>query len=373
VAASGQDAGCGVADDLARTEESLRYVVRAATKASAPMEIYSKHTVLFVPTDPVNGGGGVGIDMYSSLPKESVGGNFTTTFTKFVVVAYSDQPGPRALAVGDDVCGATGYTDEAAASALKLQIEGLGAFGPETTNCSEPVPVCRQQVAPGLKDQLPFLSALLGPSRSLKGNLMPLMLHGQGIHLGSRVGDALALLVRPGSIWAAERVLFVFVGDLSEGLPKNQAELCDTRTVEFATQRGIPAIAEYFDTLHQGQSTEGCPPRAAPKGFATLLAAVRVANTLNLVRRRSLVSHRTSYVPDAHVFTATERGFASIIFWDDSRSEGEILSAQTTANSLLVLGAKVGTQQNFTSEIRVVEDTTAPTVRHLRAVKRSFI
>eukprot|EP00444_Apocalathium_aciculiferum_P050601 CAMPEP_0183514424 /NCGR_PEP_ID=MMETSP0371-20130417/12868_1 /TAXON_ID=268820 /ORGANISM="Peridinium aciculiferum, Strain PAER-2" /LENGTH=396 /DNA_ID=CAMNT_0025711819 /DNA_START=1 /DNA_END=1192 /DNA_ORIENTATION=- len=332
---SGQ--GCDFAGDEAATELALKYMITSMTKASAPNDIYSRHAVLVVPTDPINGGGGIGIDMYSALPKKNVGGNFTTSFTKFVVAAHSTHQGQKMFAFGDDVCGASGYTDSAAANYLQTQIDHLGSFGPEVTNCSQPG-ICIEHLAPGLQQQLPFLGALLGPTRSLKGNLMPLMMHGQGIRLGSRLGDALASLTKAGAVWAAERVLFIFVGDLSVGLLAVQADVCDTKTVEIATQMGVPQIAEYFDTLLSGKTREGCQgPRAAPVGYASILAGARVAAKLKLLRRRSFVSHRTKYTQDLTTFEKTVRGFASMVFWDDTRSPGEVLGAEGGA-SLLASG-----------------------------------
>merc|ERR1719436_1770573 len=98
------------------------------------------------------------------------------------------------------------------------------------------------------------------------------MMHGQGLRLGSRLGDALSLLVAPGGIWQAERVLFVVSGDLASGLPAAEAKRCDQKSVEVTTERGVAQVATYFEALSKGQRPEGCPGRKAlPEAYSAML------------------------------------------------------------------------------------------------------
>lgn len=322
--------GCGIAENSLAIHD-VQTLIQTMT-AKGTEEISTNHAVLIAPTEPLTTAGGFAAEVYASLPRDLVGGHFTTVFSKFVVVGHSRKQGPPGISLGDDVCGDDGFTDEMATQFLNTQVpRQLGSHAPKVVECRQASGPCSERLAPGLERQLPFLGALLGPGRSLKGNLMPVMMQGQSLLLAARTGDALSLLVHTGGIWEAERVLFVFAGDLSKGLPAAQEGVCDEKAAEVIMKRGVPQVAEYFGALLGGAVKEGCPgPLAVPRGFGPILAATRVASRLKLQRRRALVAHTGLPSGESHFSELGKpvRGFIAAIFWEDTRSVWERLGAQ---------------------------------------------
>lgn len=330
---------CGSVDNKEAIKGAQALLNKFYVRTPPPTEINSHHAVLLVPNSPLTAGGGFATEAFASLPRVLDGRTFTSAFSKFVVVGHAAGQGMhKGIEFGDDVCGAAGYTDELAARFFGTEVQSqLSHFAPDLINCGSKPEACQGQVA-GMDEQLAFLGALLGPFRSVKGSLLPVMLHGQGIRLGSRLGDALTLLVAPGGIWEAERVLFIISGDLSKGLPAAVAKHCDQRTTEMIVEGGVPRMAEYIEALLGDRMAEGCPGKAAvPEGYAPMLTAARVAGKLKLFKRQAVVAH---YGLDKETewksFDGVIRGYASVLFWQDSRSVWERLGAK---GSLLASGA----------------------------------
>lgn len=323
---AGNDAAIGRAQALFKEQFERRL----------PQEISTHHAVIVAPTDPLEAGGGFAAEAYLSLPRAVVDGNYTLSFTKFVVVGHSRREGVKAVSLGADVCGhGSALLDVMAANFFRSEvIPRMGCFAPTVVSCDAPSKPCGERVAPGLERQLPILSALLGAYRTLNGSVLPIMMQGQDLTMAVRLGEALAYLVQPGGIWAAERVLFVFAGDLSEGLPAAQESGCDNRMVEVITQRGVAQAAEYIDDLLAGRARGGCPgPAAVPRGYGPIIAAARVAAQAKLLRRRAVVTN------SAATGTAAQSagnagsgqgtlGFMSALFWNDERSVWERLGAR---------------------------------------------
>jgi len=327
---------CESAASAAATKAASKPVVAALTRLHPPVEVYSHHAVLIAPTDPLKSGGGFAADGYAALPRIIKDGNFSTAFTKFVVVSHGRKLGLDGITFGADVCGAAQLTDKIAADYFRSDaMERLGHYVPRMLSCAK-LGNCEQHELPiGVASQLPFLAAISGPGSPLKNNVLPVVLHGQGVRLAARLGDALSLLVQPGGVWEAERVLFVFSGDLSLGLAAVQADLCDTKTAELVSERGVPQIASYFDGLLKGQAQEGCPgPAAAPRGYAPMLAAARVAENLDLANRRAVVAHDAppggDEKPGWKSFSGPVLGSMYVIFWKELRSPGEKIAAEAS-------------------------------------------
>jgi len=268
------------------------------------------------------------------LPRRLDGKTFTSSFTKFAIVG-SGRDSIVGVTVGDDVCEAKGgLTDEAAADYFRDEVQQqLSSHAPELLSCVSHPEACSGK-AIGVQEPLAFLGALLGPRRSLKGNVLPVVMHGGSITSGARLGDAMALLVAPGGIWEAERVLFVVSGDFSEGLDAAQAEHCDSASAELMAQGGVAQAAAYFEALRSGASMHGCAggAGAAPRDVSPIMAAIRIAERAQLIRRRALIGHdgtgpsidwRKSSV------NPTIRGYAAVLFWENSRSVWERVAAKS--------------------------------------------
>mmetsp|Transcript_36722 Transcript_36722/g.104493 ORF Transcript_36722/g.104493 Transcript_36722/m.104493 type:complete len:379 (+) Transcript_36722:100-1236(+) len=322
----------GLKEDRVRRAQTL---LQAAFSRSPPiLEISSHHAVLLSPSRPLEAGKGFAAEAFASLPRRVDGQTFTSTFTKFVVVGHN-RDGPEGVTVGRDVCGApVGITDNMATQYFRTEVQQqLSSSAPSIIECGEDPESCSAE-AHGMEEQLAFLGALIGPTRSMQGNLLPLLLHGDSITLGASVGDALSLLVAAGGVWEAERVLFVLSGDLSEGLDAAQAQHCDAYSAEVLSQGGVPQAAEYFDALRGGQANHGCAggAKAAPRGVSPIIAAVRLAERARLIRRRAIVGHdgidlredwRRIQKPPVI------RGYAALLYWENSRSVWERTSAKS--------------------------------------------
>jgi len=327
---------CGIPNIDVATKDAQGLINSAMSEQPAPAEIRSRHAVLVVPGEPFLAGGKLAAAAYASMPRAVKDGKAGTTFTKFVVVGHAEHSAsPQGISLGDDVCGRAGFSDEDAVRFLKTVVEKyLGSLAPRVLNCKASPGNCPEPSSPSLDQQLPFLSALT--NNSLRGHTVPVLLQSQSIQLGVAVGDALALLAASGGVWHAERVLFVFGADMSAGLPAEKAELCDTHAAELLTEQGVPQAAKYFQDLWLGKARkEDCGPGALPRGYASLLAAARVASMLNLKTTRVEVG--SSALPEALQGKAGKPaeegqegeppalGYGSLIYWQDGAYIGERL------------------------------------------------
>lgn len=295
--------------------------------SDAPQEINSRHAVMIVPGEPLEVGTRLAAEAYAAMPRTIKDGEYKTTFTKFVVVGHGENTGgPLNIVVGDDVCGHPGFADADAVQFLRSTVKtALGAMGPPMANCKADPEKCPEPSGPTFDEQIPFLDVLT--NSSLKGNLLPIMLEGQSIELGAHVGDALGLLAGSGGVWAAERVLFVFGADFSVGLDASKAMSCDSRTAQVVATGGVPNAALHFKHLWEGDVEEGdCGHKAIPRGFSTIIAAAKTAETLKLSDSRHKVSRQDlppylGRAPDDAEMPVL--GYAHILFWADPRPASE--------------------------------------------------
>lgn len=329
---------CQSAASEESTKAASKPLVAALTRLHPPEEVYTHHAVLISPSNPILSGASFAADAYAALPRVLKNGNFSTAFTKFVVVGHGPQQGLEGITFGEKVCGPVDLVDTLASDYFrKHALPRLGHYVPKLLHCAETGTCKERDLSMGLAGQLPFLQAISGKGSRLQANVLPVVMHGQTVWTATRLADALALLVQPGGVWEAERVLFVFAGDLSRNLPAVQADLCDTKTAEIVSQRGVPQIAAYFDGLLSGQARDGCPgPAAAPAGYGPMLAAARVAANLKLDKRRAVVAHDgVPNKPGWASFSGPVLGFMYVIFWKEIRSEGEQLGAKGGSTSFL--------------------------------------
>lgn len=350
---------CSGASDVQSIRAAQALLNSFLSRTGPPREIDTRHAVLLVPSAPLLDARGFAGEVYAALPRTVLGPNFTTTFTKFVVVGHASGNPTNLLdgfSIGDDVCeGSNGLVDSNAVLFLhKRVLEHLASFAPKWVNCKQqPGGACRQAISQGLAAQLPFIGALLGEGRTMAGRLLPIMMQRQDVVAATRMGDMLSLMVQEGGIWEAERVLFIFTGDLSQGLSPPEAVACDQRTAELLAKGGVPQVAEYFDAMRAGDFKDGCRG-ALPIGFGPLLAGVRVASQLHLVQRRGLVAHDGlpsdggGQPEDAQV-----RGYGAFLFWADTRTVWARLGARRGRPAAL-LAAGPGRFLPGTSVQRVV-------------------
>jgi len=319
-------AGCRLATNAAAVE-AMEATFTTHLEKHVPEDISSQHAVVLTPRDPF-AGGGFTMEAFLALPRlRDDADRYTTAYTKFVIVANSRQPGPTAVSLGIDVCdNATGFTDDLAVKFLHKEVfRRMHSFAPKVHHCGPSEP-CPDRVPPALEQYLPVLAALLGRDRSLEGSLLPIVMQGQDLVQASRLGDALAYLIQAGGIWEAERVLFIFVGDLSTRLLPAQERLCNDHTAEVVMQRGVPQVAEYFHALLTGGARAGCPPATLPQDYGPILSAVRVAALAKLIERRA-VTDRTGGHYDARAAAEGRPqpvvGLLSGLFWSDDRTAWE--------------------------------------------------
>mmetsp|Transcript_49319 Transcript_49319/g.115340 ORF Transcript_49319/g.115340 Transcript_49319/m.115340 type:complete len:279 (+) Transcript_49319:24-860(+) len=239
---------------------------------------------------------------YAILPREEGGGELSAHFTKAVLVSRAPGANADGVLVGDDVCGAqSGVVDEHALSFFKkAAADYITVLG-----CGQ-APSCTAMTHPTLDAQLPFIEVMFtggGVSkRSLKGNLLPVVMQQQSIDFGVAVGDAINLLVASGGIWEGERVLMVFVGDIS---PEKSWLGAVEKEVELLAEQGVGNAVRHYDDI---------APEQRPKDYSVMLAASQAAGLLGM--------------QDARVFLGGGNGQtgaqnAAVVKWVDDRWIGE--------------------------------------------------
>eukprot|EP00933_Yihiella_yeosuensis_P056550 TRINITY_DN557_c0_g1_i2.p1 TRINITY_DN557_c0_g1~~TRINITY_DN557_c0_g1_i2.p1 ORF type:complete len:452 (-),score=135.65 TRINITY_DN557_c0_g1_i2:120-1475(-) len=372
-AAAKPEPTCGLANDAAAAKAAKELLIRTIIKEPVDL-ISTRHAVMIVPGDPMLGGMKAG-RIFSALPRKIKDGESVLEFTKYVVVAATKKLGGiPGISIGSDVCGKKGFSDDDAAIFMRTFIpERFRDKAPRLFECSSTPKYCLEERGSDLDNQLPFLQGMsLG---DLKGNLLPVMIQGQNQESGVELGDALAELVSTKGPWEAERVLFVFAGDLSHGLTTQLAEQCDTVLSKKLISGNPAETAKYLNELHTGVRSSWCKgDSAVPVSSDSLLAAMTVAKALKLEASRMEVSNTNTVIkereeeaaqaaakaaadaskaappaseipltvvnkppePGMEVITtstpappAVNTGFATILFWEDARFVGERYSSVT--------------------------------------------
>mmetsp|Transcript_18717 Transcript_18717/g.33864 ORF Transcript_18717/g.33864 Transcript_18717/m.33864 type:complete len:352 (-) Transcript_18717:88-1143(-) len=264
--------------------------------------IHARHTVLTVPPDVTGDGADAIASAYAILPREDGGGELSSHFTKVVVVSRAPDANSDGVLAGDDVCGAqSGVVDEQALSFFKTAAaDYISVLG-----CQQ-VPSCTTVTHPTLDAQLPFIEVMFtggGVSKkSLKGNLLPIVMQQQSIDFGVAVGDAVHLLVESGGIWQGERVLMVFIGDI---IPQANWPGGVEHEVALLAEQGVGNAVRHYSDL---------APARRPKDYSVMLAASQTAGLLGM--------------QNAKVFLGGGNGktgaqSAAVVKWADDRWIGE--------------------------------------------------
>jgi len=253
--------------------------------------------ILVLPSTDKFGGPGQEVAAlgYASLPRKK---NFVTKMDKVVLVGHT-MPGDdcgEGIVLGSLVCDMPGLVDAKAEAFLRKH--GPAALG---QNC----PTFLGAKCPGssqtIHNHLPFLSALwedADAGRELTGNILPVLVHKQSTMLGGNIANLLRLLVESNdSPWASSRrkILFVFSGDFSHGLPKEVARAEDKVVANMALGEGFATFASKVDTWKA--SKKAGEQKKAPADEAVIGAAVKLAGDLvpNMEGRVMMVKNSGDY------------------------------------------------------------------------------
>jgi AmmeMemoRadiSam system protein B len=249
---------------------------------------------------------------YTALPKTVVddGTGFDVVYSRVVLV--SAEEGLDTEGIFFPPCGEM-RDDEG--------VEWLKQSAKNTVNGASILP---DNPTTAFQYQAPFIEVMLGPRK--EKHVLPIVLGKQTPQLAQQVGDLLARLVSADGPYTAERVLFVFAGDLSHNLEKQWATPRDQETVQRMTAEGFSSLITYFADLKKasaaGESRQPVDP-------SVVLGAVKLAENLNLRGASIRVANSGCYIgqPDRNDLDKV-RGYASVLFLRDDRTAGEIASAQ---------------------------------------------
>lgn len=324
--------------------------------------VSSHHAVLSVAAPPLNAGGNVVGEGYGKLPRMT-GTNFLQpVFTKVVLVGHTESaPGQKSgLVVGHDVCGDASLVDEDAAEYLRSAAPmKLNKAAPKILDCGKG-DCSGGSLPPSFTRQLPFLHALFdgrpgqesNPSK-LMGNVLPVILQEQSIYLGLEAGDVLALLVDNGGPWQAEKVLFVFGGDMSHGLAAGVAQQVDANNSKLLTESGASNTASWFRDLQLGHGYGG--KMAIPDGYSSLLAGSRVADIVDLPGTWYKTENSGQFATAQSTLADVTyvKGYEALVYWNDDRFIGMRMSNEASVPDNPGKPLAVSTLLNATSHKRL--------------------
>jgi len=307
------------------------------TKVQFLME--SNHMILILPETAsiASGAGMIAMQALASLPRRTP---TSMAYTKAVVVGHAlGTDGKEGITLGKDVCdqhlvdmkASMWFRDEMPTKVGKLAILHPG----NDPDC------CHEHVNPTLERQMPFLSQLFyetdadsKETRTIDGNILPIMIQKQSLAVGNNLGLALKRLITGDGPWKNERVLFIFGSDMSHNLPREQALPRDKETVQKAVSSGFGPLLNYIKELQKSDAGSGAAVKtAAPFGYAPFLAAVKMASDLEYTG--SMVRLTNSGEFEGNTLTnmlEPVRGYASIAFGIDTRTKGQIISAGPPEN-----------------------------------------
>lgn len=290
-------------------EKVTEVLGKAKEKVLAQQE--SEHFVALVPATAAfdTGEAEVSAAAYTRLPidaKSTTG--YGTKLTKVVMVGASASASGLYLAD----CG--GLTDTAAADWLRqkaaTQVNSLPLN--DGTGSASP-----------LEMQVPFLNLVF--EGKLPGNVVPLVLGGQSAEAAQQVGNLLRALVQKGGPYVNERVLFLFVGDLSRDLEKKWAQPRDDETVQKLITSSFGDLSVYFSDLEKVQAAG---EHRRPYDWPIVLSCLKLASSLQYTGVRIMVGNSGDWIgaPDRNEMDKV-RGYASVLFGHDARPLGQRLSA----------------------------------------------
>jgi AmmeMemoRadiSam system protein B len=279
-----------------------------------PTQVESHHIIAVVPRSAAfdTGEAEVSALAYAALPRVAVDGGtgFDVAYTRVVLITAEE--GLDTEGIFFPPCG--GMRDDDA-------VDWLKEAATSTVNGAS---LLQDNPTSTLQYQAPFAEILLGPRK--EKHLLPIVLGKQTPQLAQQVGDLLARLVTSDGPYTAERVLFVFAGDLSHNLEKQWATPRDQETVKRMTAEGFSALITYFGDMKKASAAG---ESRQPVDSAVVLGAVKLAENLNLRGAAIRVANSGCYIGELDRNDLDKvRGYASVLFLRDDRTAGEIASSQ---------------------------------------------
>jgi len=357
---------CGGDADYLGTKPIWNEVGTAFVEATVLGQVESKHVVMVVPVVPIADGGVIVAQAFKALPRKPVG-MATTSMTKVVLVGHSYVDGNDGITVGTQACKDDLVDKEAAKWFKQNTMNPMVLTRLDTPDC------CPTMVNPTIDNQMPYLSMVfdepdpndsLKKARTIKGNLLPIMIQKQSVDIGNALGEALTNLVGPNGIWNQEHVLFVFTSDMSHGIKKKFAAEVDKALVSVITNSGFAPLVNEINTVKAHDQNPGSPAEfvtKAPYGYSSVLAATKLAE--NLKYRGSPMALTSSGAYEGNVLLNGEdpvRGYATIMWIGDARSVGE-KAASAPAEQTFAPTTTTSTTAAIHPGEQIFDDRSTPT------------
>lgn len=324
---------CGEPGDFLGPRPIWNDVGEKFVEAQVLNQLESKHVIMVLPVVPIQDGGEIIAQAFKALPRKPV--NYLTSLTKVVLVGHSYVDGNDGITVGAEACRADLVDKKAADWFKKNTMNPMVLSRIDNANC------CPTKVNPTIDQQMPYLSMIFDEpdpkdstkkARTVKGNLLPIMIQKQSVDIGNALGEALTSLIGPSGIWNKERVLFVFTSDMSHGIKKKFALPIDKDIVAAITNQGFGPTVNKINKVKAGDQNPGAPTdfiTKAPYGYSCVLAATKLAE--NLKYRGSPMAVTSSGAYEGKILTNAldpVRGYATIVWVGDARTAGEIEGAK---------------------------------------------
>lgn len=332
---------CGTGDsDYLGPKPNWNEVGQKFVEATVIHQLETHHVVAVVPVVPIFDGGHIVAQLFKALPRKPVAAMATTSLTKVVLVGHSYVDGADGITVGAEACEAD-LIDKKAADWFKKN-----TMNPMVLSRMDEPDCCPTTVNPTIDQQMPYLSMIFDEpdpndphkkARTLKGNILPIMIQKQSVDLGSALGEALTALVGPSGIWVKEKVLFVFSSDMSHGIKKKFALPIDKDLVQTITNAGFGPTATMVAKVKKEDQNPGSPAdfvTKAPFGYAAVLAATKLAQ--NLQYRGSPMAITSSGMFEGNVLLNGPdpvRGYATIVWIGDTRTPEEVAGSAPGENT----------------------------------------
>lgn len=302
-------------------------------EASVLSQLDSKHVIMILPVVPVFEGGEIIAQAFKALPRKPV--NYLTSLTKVVLVGHSYVQGQDGITVGAEACREDLVDKEAAKWFTQ------NTMNPMVLNRLEEPDCCPTFVNPTIDQQMPYISMVFdepdpegetptSKARTVKGNILPIMIQKQSVDIGNALGEALTSLVGPSGIWNKERVLFVLTSDMSHGIKKKNALPLDKELVNTITNSGFGPTVNKVNEEKEEDENPGGPAdfiTMAPFGYSCVLAATKLAE--NLKYRGAPMAVTSSGAYEGHILTNgldPVRGYATIVWVGNKATPGEKLA-----------------------------------------------
>jgi predicted class III extradiol MEMO1 family dioxygenase len=297
-------------------------------EATVLNQIESRHVIMVLPVAPVKDGGVIVAQAFKALPRKPV--NYLTSMTKVVLVGHSYVDGNDGITVGAEACRADLVDTKAARWFKKNTMNPMVLSRIDSPDC------CPTHVNPTIDQQMPYLSVIFDEPdpddpqkkiRTLKGNLLPIMIQKQSVDIGNALGEALTSLIGPTGIWNKEKVLFVFTSDMSHGIKKKFALPIDKALVNTIINQGFGPTVNMVNEEKAHDENPGSPEdfiTHAPFGYSCVLAATKLAE--NLSYRGAPMAVTSSGAYEGAILTNgldPVRGYATIVWVGDEQTEGE--------------------------------------------------